>query len=136
MSHRRRPGSGGCGVALRGVAGRPRVGGVRSVEEHLEAVLAGVAHRQLRQPIETVAGKRLACIILERPGVILTGPQVELGKRLGGIRSEHGVAQLAVVVAIEKQPEGMLGVVARSAEAAANAQAGIDLKTFGAVRVD
>src|SRR5262249_35315311 len=97
------------------------------------AALALPAHGQLGVARELVAQAGEAGAPVEAPGVVLGGAQVGVVEAGGGAVAAHdGVIEggVAVIVA-EIEVEGVLGVVALAAVAAADADAGVGLDVGG-----
>ena len=91
----------------------------------------------MRVAAEDVAQSDEKAAAVEAPGIILERAQIIFLKFRRTFGSNDGILEAggAIFVAEEKA-ESVLGIIRAAAVTAANSDAGVDLETFGAIRVN
>src|SRR5436190_21392775 len=102
------------------------------------AALGWLAHRELRIASELIPQANEPVIAQKAPRIILERAQVKgvVGIRAALVSKSRVIEFGSAVLLSEEKPERVLRIVRAAAEPATNAQTGIDVKSFCAVRIN
>src|SRR5213595_938553 len=102
------------------------------------AAFGGLPHRELRIASELVPEANEPVVAQKAPRIILERAQVKgvIAIRAALVSESRVIEFCSAVLLTEEKPDRVLGIARAAAEPAANAQTGIDVKSFRAIGVN